>query len=55
MVVTPHKRHVRQRIDEAARIGQGAVFDQVRPVLQRHVVLLVDIGGFGDIHDAAGA
>ena len=51
--LTPHKRHVRGRVDELLRLGQHARLYEVRPQLATDLELFVDtdglIGGDGAI------
>ncbi len=49
-----HEAHVRDRVEEAADVGQHAVLDGVRPELARHLELLVDVHRLGDVDRAVG-
>src|SRR3984957_5735284 len=48
----PDEAHVRARVDESARVGDCALFDQERPQLPRQVELGVDLDRSGDINAA---
>ena len=50
-----HEAHVRHGMDEIVGRGDGALLDQVRPELARHVELDVDLERLGDVDAAVGA
>jgi hypothetical protein len=55
VVCAMHEAHVRNRVEEAAHVGQHAVLDGVGPELARHLELLVDVNGLADVDGAVGA
>jgi hypothetical protein len=48
----PNEAHVRARMDESARVGDRALFDQEGPELARQVEFGVDLKRPGDIDTA---